>query len=171
MDDFRRLRHFIEVARQASFTIAARKLALSTPALSKSIAGLEEKMGMTLFIRTTRTLRLSGEGQVLFERLSPLFESIESTVNQVGADSHEPVGRVTLSTVTAFGKHCVLPLLPEFFARHPGIELAMSLHDGARGLSRQHFDIRINWGERREQGKVAQILSTMPLTLVASPAY
>lgn len=171
MDDFRSLRHFIEVARQGSFTVAAAKLALSTPALSKSIAGLEKRMGLRLFVRTTRSVHLSGEGQVLFDRLSPSFESIEMILNEVGATSRKLTGLVRVSTVTAFGKHCIVPLLPEFFALHPGIEIAMSFHDGARGLTRQSYDVRINWGEEREQNKVAQVIGTMSLILIGSPDY
>jgi DNA-binding transcriptional LysR family regulator len=171
MDDLRSLRQFVEIARQGSFTAAAARLGLTTAALSKSIGGLEKRFGMRLLVRTTRSLHLSDAGRVLFERLAPSFETIEATVDQVGASSHEPVGAVRLSTVTAFGKCCVLPLLPEFFARHPGIMLTISFHDGGRGLTRQAFDVRINWGEQREQDKVAQLLCTMPLILVASPAY
>jgi DNA-binding transcriptional LysR family regulator len=78
---------------------------------------------------------------------------------------------VRLSTVTAFGKYSVLPVLPELFARYPGVELAVSFHDGGRGLSRQAFDIRINWGEDRETDKVAQVLCKMEFVLVASPDY
>jgi DNA-binding transcriptional LysR family regulator len=171
MDDLRSLRHFIEIARHGSFTAAAGKLALTTPGLSRSIAALEKRLGMRLFVRTTRSLHLTAEGQALFERLAPSFESIETTLNQVGVASHEPVGLVRVSTVTAFGKHCIVPLLPEFFALHPGIDLAISFHDGARGLTRQSYDVRINWGEEREKNKVAQVLSTMPLILVGSPGY
>jgi DNA-binding transcriptional LysR family regulator len=64
-----------------------------------------------------------------------------------------------------------MPILPDFFALHPQVDLVMSLHDGARGLSRHSYDVRINWGEEREQNKVAHRLCTMPLVLVASPAY
>jgi DNA-binding transcriptional LysR family regulator len=171
MDDLRSLRHFVEIARQGSFTAAAGKLALTVPGLSRSIAGLEKRLGMRLFVRTTRNLHLTAEGQALFDRIAPAFSSIEASISQSGSTSQAPTGLVRMSTVTAFGKHCVVPLLPEFFARHPGIELAMSFHDGARGLTRQSHDVRINWGERQEQGKVAQLLCTMPLILVASPDY
>ena len=171
MDDLRSLRHFVEIARHGSFTAAAGKLALTVPGLSRSIAGLEKRLGMRLFVRTTRNLHLTAEGQSLFDRIAPAFARIEESVSRSGSASQTPTGLVRMSTVTAFGKHCVVPLLPEFFARHPGIELAISFHDGARGLTRQSHDVRINWGERQEQGKVTQLLCTMPLILVASPDY
>ena len=97
------------------------------------------------------------------------FGTIEDSYQKVRSDTAEPAGIVRLSTVTAYGKHCVLPLLPRFFQRYPQIELVMSLHDGSRGMTRQESDIRINWGEDKEKDKVSQLLCTMPLILVASP--
>ena len=107
----------------------------------------------------------------MLKKVSSAFEVIEQAYDDVGHVGRKPAGLVRLSSVTAYGKHCVLPLLPRFFARYPHIDLLVSLHDGGRGLSRQGFDIRINWGEDAEQDKVAQILCQMPLVLVASPDY
>lgn len=70
--------------------------------------------------------------------------------------------------VTSFGRNVVMPLLPEFLARYPDIDLRLSLHDGGRALSRQGYDVRINWGEEQETGKVSKLLWRMPLVLVAS---
>jgi DNA-binding transcriptional LysR family regulator len=73
--------------------------------------------------------------------------------------------------VTAYGRRCVLPFLPEFLARYPGIDLAISFHDGIPGVSRQAYDIRINWAEEPEKTKVSQVLCSLPMVLVGSPAY
>jgi DNA-binding transcriptional LysR family regulator len=107
----------------------------------------------------------------LLDRVAKPFGEIEQSFDVVGQNGVDPAGIVRLSTVTAYGKHCVLPLLPEFLALHPRIDVVMSLHDRQRGMTRQPFDIRINWGEAYEQGKVSRILCRMPLILVASPEY
>lgn len=171
MNELRNLWCFVQVARDGSFSRAAERLAVSTAALSKNIARLERALGARLFIRTTRSLQLTSEGQGLYERLSVAFGDIESSVDHLHAASDDPSGVVRLSTVTAYGKHCLLPVLPEFLERYPRIDLLLSFHDRGRGLTRQAYDIRINWGEDREKGKVAQTLCTMPLILVGSPAY
>jgi DNA-binding transcriptional LysR family regulator len=171
MKELRNLWHFVQVAHAGSFTAAAGRLALSTAALSKSVASLERRMGTRLFVRTSRNLHLTDEGRVLFERVADSFSEIESSFEgscDTGADA---AGVVRLSTVTAYGKHCVLPVLPEFLARHPQIDVVMSFHDGQRGMTRQAFDVRINWGEGREQDKVSHTLCKMPLIVVASPHY
>jgi DNA-binding transcriptional LysR family regulator len=171
VQELRNLWYFVQVAEAGSFTAAASRLSLSTAALSKSVARLERHMGVPLFVRTSRTLHLTGEGRALLERVSAAFGTIEDSYRQVREISSDPAGVVRLSTVTAYGKHCVLPLLPRFFERYPRIDLVMSFHDGGRGLTRQAFDVRLNWGEQREQDKVSQTLCQMPLILVASPAY
>jgi DNA-binding transcriptional LysR family regulator len=169
--DLRHLWYFVQVARAGSFTAAAANLSLSAAALSKNIAGLERRMGVRLFLRTSRSLQLTSEGRAVLDRLGNTFEAIEETYRTAGQVSREPAGIVRLSTVTGYGKHCVLPLLPRFFERYPRVDLIMSFHDGRRGLTRQPFDVRINWGEPRERDKVALTLCRMPLIVVASPAY
>jgi DNA-binding transcriptional LysR family regulator len=171
VDELRNLWHFVQVAHAASFTAAAGRLSVSTAALSKSVARLERRMGTRLFVRTARNLHLTDEGRALFEHVADAFGEIEDSLEQARDSGLEPIGVVRLSTVTAYGKHCVLPLLPQFLDRYPQIDLVMSFHDGQRGMTRQAYDVRINWGEEREQDKVAQTLCRMPLTLVASPQY
>jgi DNA-binding transcriptional LysR family regulator len=171
VQELRNLWYFVQVAEAGSFTAAAARLSLSTAALSKNIARLERRAGVQLFVRTSRALHLTGEGRALLERITPAFTTIENSYGQVRDVGTEPAGIVRLSTVTAYGKHCVLPLMPRFFERYPKIDVIMSFHDGGRGLTRQSFDIRLNWGEQRERDKVSQTLCEMPLILVASPEY
>jgi len=171
MQDLRHLWYFVQVARAGSLTAAAANLSLSAAALSKNIAGLERRMGVRLFVRTSRSLQLTSEGRAVLDKLGSTFETIEETYRTAGQVSREPAGVVRLSTVTGYGKHCVLPLLPKFFERYPRVDVVMSFHDGRRGLTRQAFDVRINWGEPRERDKVALTLCRMPLIVVASPGY
>ncbi|HSV52926.1 MAG TPA: LysR family transcriptional regulator [Burkholderiaceae bacterium] len=171
MDELRPLWAFVQVARFGSLSAAAQALSLSPAALSKSVGRLEKKLDMRLFTRTTRSLQLTDEGRQLFEQLDTSFSDIQSVLHGVRQVHGEATGTVRLSTVTAFGRRNVMPVLPEFFARYPRVDMVMSLHDGARGLSRHAYDVRINWGEEREPNKVAHRLCIMPLVLVASPAY
>lgn len=171
MDELNGLWSFTQVAGAGSFSAAAERLGLSTAALSKSVARLETRLGMRLLTRTTRALHLTPEGRHLFERVGESFAAIEQSLLQVRQLNVAPEGTVRLSTVSAYGRHAILPVLPEFFARYPLIDLEMSFHDRARGLTRQSFDVRISWGEQRERDKVAKRLCRLPLILVASPAY
>jgi DNA-binding transcriptional LysR family regulator len=171
MNELRSLHHFVETARVDSFSAAAQKLSLSNAALSKSIARLERQLGARLFVRTTRSLHLTDEGRMLLNRVGTSFDRIDEALGLVAGVKAAPAGLVKLSTTTGFGKRCVLPLLPEFLANHPSIELAISFHDSGRGLSRQACDVRINWAEQPEQDKVARLLCRLPLMLVGGADY
>jgi hypothetical protein len=129
---------------------AAERLSLRPPWQERGT--FERRMGVKLFARTSRRVSLS-EGRHLLNSAERALRTITHGIEQVRGRASEPTGVVRLSTVTSYGKHCVLPLLPEFFARYPGITLIISFHDGGRDLSRQSFDVRINWGDEQEPGK------------------
>ena len=171
MKDIRDTWYFVQVAHAGTFSAAAERLSLSTATLSKSVARLERRMGVRLFARTSRRVSLTSEGRHLLNSAERALRTITDGIEQVRGRASEPTGVVRLSTVTSYGKHCVLPLLPEFFARYPGITLIISFHDGGRDLSRQSFDVRINWGDEQEPGKISHKLCEMALIVVASPAY
>jgi DNA-binding transcriptional LysR family regulator len=163
--------HFVQAARSGSLTQAALRLGISTAALSKSISRLEKNTNTRLFVRTARHLQLTSEAADLLARINNSFDVIQDSVDRLRAGSNRLSGVVRLSTVTAYGKHCLVPLLPQFLERYPTVDVLISFHDGSRGLTRKAYDVRINWGEEREQDKVSQTLCQMPLVLVASPTY
>jgi DNA-binding transcriptional LysR family regulator len=171
MQELHGLWHFVQAARAGSLTLAAQRLGVSTAALSKSVARLERLTNTRLFVRTTRQLQLTSEGATLLGRVGDAFTAIEDSIERLHEGHSKPAGIVRVSTVTAYGKHCLLPVLPEFLERYPTVDVLISFHDGVRGLTRQAYDIRINWGEEREQDKVSQTMCRMALIPVASPAY
>lgn len=171
MDHLRNLWAFTAVARAGSFTQAAETLGLSTVALSRSVARLEQGLQVKLFVRTTRQVMLTDEGRRLFDRIDVPFTAVADAVAGVHQSRGRITGTVRVSSVTAFGRHRVLPVLGPFFERHPDVNVVLNLHDGTPGRSRQSYDIRINWGEKPELDKVAHTLTTIPLCAVASPRY
>jgi DNA-binding transcriptional LysR family regulator len=171
MQELHGLWHFVQAARAGSLTHAARHLGVSTAALSKSVSRLERLTNTRLFVRTTRQLQLTSEGATLLGRVETAFTAIEQSLAQLRDGRNKPSGIVRVSTVTAYGKHCLVPILQEFLQLYPTVDVLISFHDGGRGLTRQGYDIRINWGEEREQDKVSQTMCRMPLITVASPGY
>lgn len=171
MEELRPLWTFMHVARLGTLSAAASALSLSSAAVSKGISKLEKQLKTQLFSRSGGRLQLTGEGQHLYEQVAPSLGHIQAALVEVRQRHGQPSGTVRLSAVTLFGRTHVIPLLPQFFARFPEINVVLSLHDSARGLSRHGYEVRINWGEEPEQGKVAHQLLKMPLVLVASPDY
>jgi len=171
VDDLRDLRYALEVARCGSFSGAAACLSVSPGAVSKAVARLERNLGVPLFFRNSRTVRLSERGQELVSELSGVFEGIDRSIGRLRDARDEPAGLVRVSTFTTFGRTRLIPLLPRFFERFPQISLSLTFHDGQPGLTRHAFDVRITWGERLDSDKVAHVLCDLPIVLVASPAY
>lgn len=171
IDDLRDLRYAVEVARCGSFSAAAANLSVSPGAISKAVARLEHNLRMPLFYRNSRTVQLSDEGRRLISSLSDAFDSIDRSLDGVREARDEPSGAVRVSTFTIFGRTRLAPLLPLFFERYPLIAASVTFHDGQPGLTRHAFDIRITWGERLDNDKIAHVLCDLPITLVASPGY
>ena len=171
MDELRALWIFVQVVHHGSVGNAAVALGLTPAAVSKSLGRLESRLDMQLFNRSARSLRLTDGGQRLYQQLEGSFGQIRSALQDLEAERDQVTGTVRLSTVTGYGRTRVVPILGEFFERYPNVDIVMSIHDGARGLGRNPYDVRINWGEEREQNKVAHRLQRMDLVLVASPDY
>ena len=171
MDELRALWVFVQVVHHGSVGNAAVALGLTPAGVSKSLGRLEKRLDTKLFSRSSRSLRLTDGGRRLFQQLEGSFGEIRTALQGLEAARNEIAGTVRLSTVTGYGRTRVVPILGEFFERYPSVDVVMSIHDGARGLGRNPYDVRINWGEEREQSKVARRLQRMELVLVASLGY
>jgi LysR family transcriptional activator of dmlA len=162
---------FIQAVRCGSFIAAAARLQVTPPAVSKSIAKLERELGMRLFNRTTRKLHLTSEGRELFERVSPLLTALDETIVSITRGPQEPEGLVRVSTTPTFGRYCLMPILADFFKRHPRIELDISFDEHPPSLVADGFDVSIQHVRGRGTSHVARLLCDYPIVLVASPDY
>jgi len=122
-ENFNDLSVFLTVARERSFTRAALKLGVSQSALSQTIRGLEERLGLRLLTRTTRSVSPTEAGERLMRTVGPRFEEIQSEITALGAMRARPAGTIRITT----GEHaaiCVLaPALARFLPEHPDINV------------------------------------------------
>lgn len=162
---------FVESARSGSFSAAARKLQLTPSAVSKSIARLEKALDARLFLRSTRQLELTAEGQMLLDRIDSAFASVDEAIDALHEARQEPAGLVRVSVLAAFGRLWVMPLLQALMRQHPKLDIELQLDDGTADLIADRFDLAIRRGPLRAQNSVARHLGSLPLVLVASPAY
>ncbi len=160
----------VQAADAGSFTAAARALDLTPAAVSKNVAALEARLGLRLFNRTTRQLSLTAEGRRFIAQARQGLQALEEAAD-VAAQDAAPEGLVRVSCGTGFGRAFVLPLLPAFFERHPGVRLELSLSDQRVDLVRDGFDVGLRGGAAPPQGMVARKVCDIPQVLVASPAY
>lgn len=162
---------FVESARHGSLSAAARKLDLTPAAVSKSVMRLEEELGVRLFNRSTRRLRLTVEGEVFFGRAEAVLRELDGAVAEVAQATQLPLGRVRISVGASFGRTWVVPALPELTARHPGLQVELDLENRQVDLVAEGFDISIRGGIIRDSSLIARRICALPLVLVASPDY
>lgn len=171
MENLSAIAAFIQAADAGSFGAAAKALGISTPAVSKSVKTLEDGFGVRLFHRTTRGLTLTDEGLAYLERVRPLLEELQLASADLRESQGAVEGTLRVSAPTGFGRHCIVPLLPEFLIAHPGVQIDLHLDDAFSDLVAGRFDIAVRNGRLTDSNIVARQIAPMRLIVCGSPAY
>lgn len=162
---------FLNAARAGSFAEAAKRLRLTPSAVSRSVARLEQRLGVVLLRRTTRSLSLTPEGEVYRDRMSALVADIADVESSLGRVGEGPRGLLRVNASVPFGTQCLLPILPGFIERYPEVVVDLSLSDALVDLVEAKADIAIRIGPLRDTRLLARKLGRSPMVLVASPGY
>lgn len=171
-DTFSGINIFLVTARSATFTEAAERLGLSKSAVGKAIARLEERLGTSLFYRSTRKLSLSPDGEAYFAVWSSALEEIRSTESSFGSQLGVPAGRLRVDMPVAFGKQVVLPVLLSMSRRFPQLQLTLTFSDQLVDLTDEGIDLAIRFGSVDSvPGLVARRLTSHRWVTCASPEY
>lgn len=169
MDSLGSIAVFVQAAETRSFTEAGRLQGVSSSAVGKSIARLEARLGVRLFQRTTRSVTLTSEGAMFLERCRKILAEVEAAESELCDASAKPHGRLRISLPQVHG--LVMPVMAEFMALYPQIELDLDLTDRMVDVVEEGFDAVIRTGKPRDSRLMARRLGTFHMVLVASPAY
>lgn len=162
---------FVHAADGGSFAAAGRMLGITSAAVSKNVAGLEQALGVRLMNRTTRTLKLTDEGSVFLREARVALDALDAAVDSIVAQRLGPQGRVRISTSAAFGREHLQPVLPGLLARYPGLSVEADFDDRIVDVVRDGYDIVIRGGNIHDSALVSRPVFRMNTVLVASPAY
>jgi DNA-binding transcriptional LysR family regulator len=166
------LETFVATAEQGSLSSAARLLELSPAVASASLKRLEADLGVALFIRSTRSMRLTLAGERLLARSKVLLDGLREAEDEVRAGQDAIAGQLQISMPSDLGRHVVLPWLNDFQTRYPGIKLRLQLTDRLANIYREPVDIALRFGVQPESSMVAlPLLAENRRVLCASPAY
>lgn len=160
---------FVHAARTRSFAATGRELGISASAISKSISRLEERVGVRLFQRSTRSVRLTSEGEVFLDRCLRIFGEIQAAEDELSAMARHPRGRLRVGLSHSAG--LPFPVLSAFMEQHPQIELDLDFTDRLVDVIDEGFDVVIRGSALRDSRLVSRPLGTWRACLVASPAY
>ncbi|MGA1857157.1 LysR substrate-binding domain-containing protein [Azospirillum sp. 11R-A] len=162
---------FARAGTLGSFTAAARSLSVSPSAVSKSVQRLEQRLGVSLFTRTTRSLTLTAEGRDLHERAMRLLRDAEEIEQAAMAARSEPSGTLRVAASLPIGVHVIAPALPAFRRLHPKVSVDLRLNDRMIDLIEEGIDVAVRIGELADSRLLSRRLAPHRLCCFASPAY
>lgn len=163
---------FVRVARLRSFTRAATELGVSNSMLSYTIKRLEQRLGIALLQRTSRSVAPTEAGERLLLTLEPALDAIEDSLDRLNRDSGRISGTLRMTSTRQAYEAVIRPLLPAFVETYPDAAVEVSIDFGFRDIVADRFDAGIRLGEKIQQDMVAvRVGPDLCMAVVASPAY
>lgn len=171
MADLKTLAIFVKVAERRSFVRAAGELGITQSGVSNAVARLEDRLGVRLLARTTRSVNLTEDGAAFFERCRAILADLEEAEAVLTRARLKPAGRLRVDLPVSFGRVKVVPLLGGFRADYPDLRLEASFTDRFVDLVEEGIDVAVRIGPLRDSSLIARRLTTSRLRTVGSPAY
>ncbi|MDQ2819919.1 MAG: LysR family transcriptional regulator [Pseudomonadota bacterium] len=163
---------FFEVARARSFTRAAAKLGMTQSALSHIIRALEERMGVRLLNRTTRSVSPTEAGARLLENVAPRLEEVEAEIAAVSDLGDKPIGTIRITAIDYVIDAVLWPRLAPLLPQYPDLHVEMHADYRLTDIAADRYDIGVRYGDQVEKDMIAvRLTEALPLTIVGSPAY
>ncbi|NDV86335.1 LysR family transcriptional regulator [Aurantimonas aggregata] len=159
------------VVEAGSFVRAGEALGLTQSAVSRAVARLEERVGLRIFNRNARSITLTDEGRLFYERVAPHLSSIEEAATDAAGSVGQVRGRLRLNVDGCFGHYVLLPTIQTFLSRHPDLAAEIHVRDRMGDLVAENFDVGIHFGEPQMSSLTCRLLLRTRVLTCASPAY
>ncbi|KPC53246.1 LysR family transcriptional regulator [Amantichitinum ursilacus] len=163
---------FVTAVEAGSFAEAAERLHLTRSAVGKTIARLEDRLGVRLFHRTTRSQQLTADGSLFYERCLRALEEIRMATDMLESGKQQVSGRLRVAVSVLFGRMCVAPVLTQLVTQHPELTLEFSFSDRLVDLVEDGFDLAIRNGTLADRADlIARPVATHYMHLYAAPHW
>jgi DNA-binding transcriptional LysR family regulator len=169
MDRFATLNTFVIAAELRSFTAAGRQLGVTSSAVGKVIGRLEDRLGVRLFHRNTRTVSLTGEGEQFLKRCRSIFSELEAAEIELGQSLAEPRGRLRVGL--PLSGMLLIPPIAAFAAAYPDIDLDLDFTDRVVDVIDERFDVVLRAGDLTDSQLMTRSLGEFTYRIVAAPGY
>jgi DNA-binding transcriptional LysR family regulator len=162
----------VAVLEQKSFTKAAKRLGLSPPRVSEMVRVLEQRLGVRLVERTTRSVAATPAGERLLARLRPVLDDYQEALESINDFRDKPAGTLRLTVAPPAADFVLAPAMSRFLSLYPEISLDISVDSALTDIVAGRFDAGIRSGDRLERDMIAaRVSDTMPMVVAAAPAY
>ena len=162
---------FVAVAEMESFTLAAKKLSISTAQVSRQISALEARLAAKLFYRTTRKVSATEVGKIYYQHCRQVLDGLDEAERAITNLHATPRGHLKLTAPNTYGERTIAPLVNDFIARYPELNVQLHLSNQALDLVDEGFDLGIRLGHLEDSSMMAKQLSSRKLHVCASPDY
>jgi DNA-binding transcriptional LysR family regulator len=171
MDRLAALDIFVRVVDTGSFSAVARNQQIGQPAVSKAVVQLEEWLGVSLLMRSTRSLVPTEAGRIFYERAKRTIDEAHEAVLAARGSAHGLSGKLRVSTSVCFGRLHVIPNLSSFLAEHPELDIELVLDDRHLDLVNEGIDVSLRMGAMPDSNMTVRRIAEGRRILVATPAY
>lgn len=171
MDRLQAMSAFVRVVETGSFSGAARQIGVGQPAISKTIAQLEDRLQVRLLVRSTHGLTPTDAGLRFYERARTAIQEADEAELEARGAGAGLTGQLRVSAATTFARLLVVPRLPEFLAQHPDLEIDIVLDDRFIDLVSEGVDVSLRMGQLSDSSAVARRLARGRRSVIATPAY
>jgi DNA-binding transcriptional LysR family regulator len=171
MDRLQAMAAFVRVVETGSFSAAARQLNVGQPAISKTIAQLEDRLQVRLLVRSTHSLSPTDAGVRFYERARLAIQEVDEAELEARGAGASLSGRLRVSAATTFARLMIMPRLPEFLAQHPSLDMEVILDDRVIDLVTESIDIALRLGTLADSTAVARKIASGRRSVVATPSY
>ena len=161
---------FIRVVDAGSFSAAATQLGIGQPAVSKTVAQLEERLGVQLIVRTTRNLSLTDAGRRFYDNAKQAIEGV-NLAERVARGDGGITGTLRVSASVCFSRIHVMPRLPEFFAQHPGVDIEVVANDRFVNLAEERIDLALRTGRLADSSLTVRKIGQARPRVMATASY
>ncbi|ABM05212.1 transcriptional regulator, LysR family [Psychromonas ingrahamii 37] len=165
------INEFVAVAEMHSFTLAGKKLKISTAQVSRQINALEKRLNVRLLYRTTRHVSVTQEGQIFYQHCHNVLEGLAAAEQAISSLQAKPQGHIKLSAPITYGEQKILPLINDFLCRYERIQVTCELTNQRVDLVDGGFDLAIRLGDLPDSSLVAKKLAARENFVCASPEY
>jgi DNA-binding transcriptional LysR family regulator len=171
-EDMADLTAFLAVAEERSFTRAAARLGMSQSALSQIVRRLEERLGLRLLTRTTRSVAPTEAGERLLETLAPALSDVDARIAALSALSERPAGVIRITSVEHAAETVLWPALRTFLRAYPDIKVEIILDYGLTDIVAERLDAGVRLGEQVDRDMIAvRISPDIPMVIAGAPSY
>ena len=161
----------LRTADLGSFSAVARELDIAPSSVSRAVAAVEDRLGLRLFQRTSRTLSLTDEGEAYLRRVAPLIDQFEAARHEARAERARPTGRLRMTASVAYGTRRLIPMLEHLREAAPDLEVEMILSDGNLDMVAERIDLAVRLAAAPEGDLISARLHDTRYRVVVSPGW